>query len=75
MGTKLTEVRARGGVAKLFDNTFWRIAPLDLPTISAWPIGDDVTVESNDSNMLWPKRLTHQESRESVGIVGTQVHF
>ncbi len=65
-----------GGVAKLDDNTFWRIAPGDLRRTAGW-IGAEVELRQPNPgrNMVYPYRLTNLATGDHVGVVGTQVRF
>ena len=58
-----------GCIAELSDDTFWRIAPLDLKNSSGWEPGIEVVVEPNDTGKLWSSRLVNVRSGVSVGAL------
>ena len=63
-----------GGVAKLSDGSFWRIAPGQLVQASTWTPGTEVTVERS-GGPIWPHTLTNVESRVQVSAARSDVTF
>jgi hypothetical protein len=62
-----------GGVAKLDDDTFWRIGPGNVFRARGWT-GDEVALTPNPGG-VYQLRLNHVATGVSVGVTATQVRF
>jgi hypothetical protein len=69
----LTLINA-GGVAKLSNGSFWRIAPGQLVLASTWIPGTEVAVEPS-GGPIWQHTLTNLESRVQVSAARSDVTF
>jgi hypothetical protein len=63
-----------GGKAKLADNTFWCIAPRDLPQTLDWAAGTAVTVEPT-GRPIWQYKLTNVENGIEVSVATSEERF
>ena len=65
-----------GGVAKLSDGTFWRIAGDHFKLRAAhWPTGTPIGIDDSPVGSMFGTKLTNLNTGESVNATSTQVRF
>ena len=62
------------GRARLADDTFWCIAPLDVRLTHDWAAGTKVTVEPSGTP-LWQYKLTNVKSGVEVSVSPSEERF
>lgn len=62
------------GKAKLADDTFWCIAPRDIPRTLDWAAGAAVTVEPT-GGPLWQYKLTNVDRGIEVSVATSEERF
>ena len=60
-----------GGIAKLSDDTFWRIAPLQLSKAKGWTMGIEVMIQPT-GNPRWTHKLRDVETGAALSVVPSQ---
>ena len=60
-----------GGIAKLSDDTFWRIAPLQLAKAKGWTMGIEVMIQPT-GNPRWTHKLRDVETGAALSVVPSQ---
>ena len=63
-----------GGIAKLSDDTFWRIAPLQLSKAKGWTMGIEGVIQPR-GNPLWTHKLTDIETGAALSVAPSQARF
>ena len=71
--TKLVMING-GGKVKLADDTYWCIAPRDLPRTIDWAAGTAVMVESTGSP-IWQYKTTNVENGIEISVATSEERF
>jgi hypothetical protein len=62
------------GRAKLADDTYWCIAPLDIRLTYDWAAGTEVSIEPSGTP-LWQYKLTNVKSGVEVSVAPSEEKF